>query len=79
MPTIPDTYRLRAAEARDAAELAPLETVRDIHLRAAATWDAMAARATRTHRRRAEDEAAKAAREDAEPEPTEPATPSLEG
>ena len=60
MPTIPDTYRLRADEARHEADLATLVTVREIHLRAAAAWDTMAARAGRTQRRRAEQEAEKA-------------------
>lgn len=63
MPTVPDTYRLRADEARTEAGEASLDNVRDIHLRAAAAWDAMAARAGRTQRRRAEEQAAKAARD----------------
>ena len=63
MPTITDTYRLRADEARQEADLATLANVRERHLRAAAAWDAMAARAAKTLRRRAAAEAEKAGRE----------------
>ena len=56
-----DFYRLRAEEARAAAALATLANVRDRHLGAASAWDAMAARAARTDRGRAETEARKAA------------------
>lgn len=61
MSTNHQFYSLRAAEARDAAELATLDNVRERHLRAAAAWDAMAARAARADKGRAEIEARKAA------------------
>lgn len=54
-------YRDRAADARRDADGAPLDNVRDRHLRAAAAWDVMAARLARTERMRAETEARKAA------------------
>ena len=57
-----DFYRARASESRADAEAATLDNVRDRCLRAAAAWDAMAARAERsdTHRARAEAEKAAA-------------------
>lgn len=61
MATTHEFYRDRAAEARREAEAASLDNVRDRHLRAAAAWDAMAERGERTHRKRIEDEARKAA------------------
>ena len=54
-------YSERAAAARRDADAASLDNVRDRCLRAAAAWDAMAARAARTERGRAETEARKAA------------------
>ena len=54
-------YSTREAEARRAAESAPLDNVRDRHLNAAAAWAAMAVRGERTERRRAETDARKAA------------------
>lgn len=56
-----DFYRARAAEARADAESATLDNVRDRCLRAAAAWDAMAARAERSDTHRARIEAEKAA------------------
>lgn len=70
MSAIHQFYRLRADEARRAAELATLNNVRDRHLRAAAAWEAMADRAARTERGRAETDARKAA------EGTRPPTPA---
>jgi hypothetical protein len=61
MNTTREFYTTRAAEARADAEAAPLTNVRDRCLRAAAAWDAMAHRAARTDRMRAEAEAKKAA------------------
>jgi hypothetical protein len=63
-----DFYIARATEARADAERATLDNVRDRCLRAAAAWDAMAARAHRTETMRAKQEAAKAAQRDAEAE-----------
>lgn len=54
-------YRDRADQARTDAEAASLDNVRDRHLRAAAAWDAMAARRARTNRMRVETDARKAA------------------
>lgn len=51
----------RAEEARRDADTADLDNVRDRHLRAAAAWDVLGARAARTMRLRAEIEAKKAA------------------
>jgi hypothetical protein len=58
-----DFYLARAGEARADAEAATLDNVRDRCLRAAAAWDAMAARAQRsdTHRARLEAEKTAAA------------------
>lgn len=56
-----DFYRARAAEARADAEAATLANVRDRCLRAAAAWDAMAARAYRGDTMRARQEADKLA------------------
>ena len=54
-------YLARAAEARADAEAATLDNVRDRCLRAAAAWDAMAARAHRGDTMRARQEADKRA------------------
>ena len=54
-------YRARAAEARADAEAATLFNVRERCLRAAAAWDAMAARAHRGDTMRARQEADKRA------------------
>jgi DNA-binding transcriptional regulator YdaS (Cro superfamily) len=56
-----DFYLARAAEARADAEAATLANVRDRCLRAAAAWDAMAARAHRGDTMRARQEADKRA------------------
>jgi hypothetical protein len=56
-----DFYRARALEARADAEAAVLDNVRDRCLRAAAAWEAMAARAERSDTHRARIEAEKAA------------------
>lgn len=56
-----DFYRARASEARADADAATLDNVRDRCLRAAAAWEAMAARAERSDAHRAQAEAAKAA------------------
>jgi hypothetical protein len=56
-----DFYMARANEARADADKASLDNVRDRCLRAAAAWDAMAARAQRTDTHRANAAAAKAA------------------
>jgi len=61
-----DFYIARASEARADAERATLDNVRERCLRAAAAWDAMAARAHRTDTLRARQEAAKAALREAE-------------
>ena len=53
-------YTDRAAEARRDAENALLDNVRERCLRSAAAWELMAARAARSERLRAEQEAAKA-------------------
>jgi hypothetical protein len=49
-------YLARAAEERDKAEGSSLDNVRDGHLRAAAAWDALAARSLKADRMRAEEE-----------------------
>ena len=54
-----DFYVARAAEARADAEAATLDNVRDRCLRAAAAWEAMAARAHRSDVFRAKQEAEK--------------------
>jgi len=59
MNTNRDFYMTRAAEARADAEAAVLANVRERCLRAAAAWDVMADRATRTDRMRAQAEAHK--------------------
>ncbi|MBV9932352.1 MAG: hypothetical protein JO013_15610 [Alphaproteobacteria bacterium] len=56
-----DFYTTRAAEARADADTASLDNVRERCLRAAAAWDAMAARAHRSDVHKAKAEAAKAA------------------
>jgi hypothetical protein len=56
-----DFYLARAAEARADAEASTLANVRERCLRAAAAWDAMAARAQRGDAMRARQEADKAA------------------
>ena len=61
MSTQHDFYRTRAAEARTDADKATLDNVRDRCLRAAAAWEAMAARAHRSDTFRAKQEADKAA------------------
>jgi len=62
MSTQHEFYKERAEEARRAAEAATLANVRDRCLRAAAAWNEMASRASRTERLRADAEAAKSAR-----------------
>jgi hypothetical protein len=54
-------YKARAIEARNDADAAGLDNVRDRCLRAAAAWEAMAARAQRSDNHRARAEAEKAA------------------
>lgn len=54
-------YFNRAEEARRLAEGEVLQNVRDGHLRAAAAWDALAARSQRADRLRSEEELRKAA------------------
>jgi len=54
-------YTERAADARRDADAASLDNVRERHLRAAAAWDAMAARQARVTYMRAETDARKAA------------------
>ena len=49
-------YQTRAEEERDTAEGSTLANVRDGHLRAAAAWDALAARSMKADRMRAEEE-----------------------
>jgi len=49
-------YQARAAEERDKAAGSNLDNVRDGHLRAAAAWDALAARSLKADRMRAEEE-----------------------
>jgi DNA-binding transcriptional regulator YdaS (Cro superfamily) len=61
-----DFYLARAAEARADAEAATLANVRERCLRAAAAWDAMAARAHRGDTMRARQEADKRALAEAE-------------
>jgi hypothetical protein len=61
MSTHEEFYRIRAAEARADAGAAALANVRERCLRAAAAWDAMADRAHRTDRMRAELEQRRAA------------------
>ena len=61
MSTQHDFYTARAADARADADAATLDNVRDRCLRAAAAWDAMAARAHRSDTFRAKQEAEKSA------------------
>lgn len=61
MSSTEDFYRARAVEAQEQADAAALDNVRDRCLRSAAAWEAMASRAARTDRLRAETEARKAA------------------
>ncbi|GLR46901.1 hypothetical protein [Sphingomonas astaxanthinifaciens] len=56
-------YEEQAARCRKDAEAAPLANVRERLLQSAITWEAMAARMTRTLAQRDVNEAAKAARE----------------
>ena len=49
-------YQTRAEEERTKAEGSTLTNVRDGHLRAAAAWDALAARSMKADRMRAEEE-----------------------
>ncbi|HEX8192194.1 MAG TPA: hypothetical protein VF552_04775 [Allosphingosinicella sp.] len=58
-----DFYRARAADARADAEAASLDNVRDRCLRAAAAWEVMADRASRTGKMRERQEAEKAERQ----------------
>jgi hypothetical protein len=53
-------YVARAEHERAAAEKAQLVNVRDNHLRAAAAWDVLAARALKADHMRAAEEARKA-------------------
>jgi hypothetical protein len=52
-------YQARAAEERGKAEGSSLDNVRNGHLRAAAAWDALAARSLKADRMRAEEEVRK--------------------
>jgi hypothetical protein len=61
MSTQHEQFSARADEARADAEAATLDNVRDRCLRAAAAWEAMAARARRTDVLRAKQQAEKAA------------------
>jgi hypothetical protein len=58
-------YEARAGEARLAAAAAPLANVRDRCLRAAAAWEAMAIRAGRMDRHRADEVIRRAERDEA--------------
>ena len=58
-------YEERAVEAREAAGATTLGNVRARHLRAAAAWDEMAARASRIARFRDEEAARRLMRQDA--------------
>ncbi len=60
MTTQHDQFAARAEEARAEADAATLDNVRDRCLRAAAAWEAMAARARRTDVLRARQLAEKA-------------------
>jgi len=57
-------YEERAVEAREAAGATTLANVRARHLRAAAAWDEMAARASRIARFRDEEAARRLMRQD---------------
>ena len=61
MSTQSDFYNARAADARADADAATLDNVRDRCLRAAAAWEGMADRASRTDKMRTRQEAEKAA------------------
>ncbi len=61
MSTSHEFYLMRASEAQRDADAASLVNVRERCLRAASAWQAMADRAERTDRSRAEVEARKAA------------------
>ncbi|SMF61374.1 hypothetical protein [Allosphingosinicella indica] len=61
MSSTEDFYRARAVESQAQADAAALDNVRDRCLRSAAAWEAMASRAARTDKLRAETEARKAA------------------
>jgi hypothetical protein len=65
MSTQHDFYAARAADAHKDAEAATLDNVRERCLRAAAAWEAMAARAHRGDTFRAKQEAEKAAASEA--------------
>ncbi len=52
-------YQTRATEEREKATGSTLGNVRNGHLRAAAAWDALAARSLKTDRMRAEEERGK--------------------
>jgi len=60
-----DYFRARVDEALRAAEGEPLANVRERCLRAADAWEAMAQRALRTDRHRAEEASRRALRDDA--------------
>ncbi|HXH00502.1 MAG TPA: hypothetical protein VNI79_08865 [Sphingomicrobium sp.] len=49
-------YQTRATEERDKATASTLHNVREGHLRAAAAWDALAARSLKADRMRVEEE-----------------------
>jgi hypothetical protein len=55
-----DFYLARAAEERVKSDASALNNVRDGHLRAAAAWDALAARSVKSDRFREEEEKRKA-------------------
>lgn len=55
-----DFYVARAEHERSAADRAELVNVRENHLRAAAAWDVLAARALKADRMRTAEEARKA-------------------
>ena len=61
-------YQTRATEERDKASGSTLENVRNGHLRAAAAWDALAARSLKADRMRAEEERRKSEVRSAESE-----------
>jgi len=66
MSTQVEFYWARAAEARQAADAATLDNVRDRCLRSAVAWEDMATRASRTEVARARTVADKAAAREAE-------------
>ena len=59
MSTQSTFYLARASEEREKAQGSSLDNVRDGHLRAAAAWDALAARSLKADRMRAEEEVRK--------------------